>query len=369
MKYIICLFSIVLVLFNTTLNMDSAESSGDTVILSDIKISYDSDSTINEETPDSEKSNESIKYSKDPLPSLPQELWWHIGTFLKPNDKARDFILIMCKIDRMKALEIIKEYLIYTGKKADILCDGEGQAQLKHIKTAWNLVNNHLCKIEEDIKNNNTKSLREYFEKELEIVKYNDKIAITLIDSKHIEYIAYCLIRFENVVKHIKYLNLNLISDRRSRALSLTDKFLMANYIACACLLEIAMISAFASTGTAQRSTCINDKEQSYLNSNPTFNYTSNQTNSWQEECMQEYTSNFAMLMTLGQFGAIFLAMIEAVIVTGFLCKEPNMGEMEKQFKEQYKDVYRRLRHYKNIIHRGRYDYYTSSNSESSEIV
>jgi hypothetical protein len=143
--------------------------------------------------------------------TFPQEIWWHISTFLNANDKALGFILNILDINNKQALELIKKYIVL--EKRDPLAFFSSldiQRNYLEIARAWDTAKNMLAYMEENIYFNRFNDVQSQLKNEYDplLISRMQLIDILAMDIEElrtkledIRYAIYTIERFEKIVR------------------------------------------------------------------------------------------------------------------------------------------------------------------------
>jgi hypothetical protein len=148
------------------------------------------------------------------LDILPAELWWHIGTFLKGNDKALSFILQLFDLSSKQAIELIKRYIAQEQKDPlSFFWHLQISRNYTLIETEWEKIKNKIAQIKQDISCNKFNKIELYLKNEYnhltsDVLKLQD---ISLVNKdtlqnklESVSYALYTVQQLDDLVKNIR---------------------------------------------------------------------------------------------------------------------------------------------------------------------
>jgi hypothetical protein len=146
--------------------------------------------------------------------TFPQEIWWHIGTFLNGNDKALGFILQLLHINDKQAVELIKRYIALEKKEPlTFFSKLNIQRNYLQIEKAWDMANNIIAHIEENICLNNLTGVtvqlnNEYSQLLIPQLQSADRALMNTKELhttlENISYALYTIKYFEKIIKNAR---------------------------------------------------------------------------------------------------------------------------------------------------------------------
>jgi hypothetical protein len=99
---------------------------------------------------------------------LPQEIWWHISTFLEGNDTSLEFILSLIDLNSKQALTLLQRYIAYTQEKPlPFFTTFNTPENFKILQGSWSGIQKLLHRGEQVLLSNTTQIIIDYINQEI----------------------------------------------------------------------------------------------------------------------------------------------------------------------------------------------------------
>jgi signal transduction histidine kinase len=169
--------------------------------------------------------------------ALPKEIWWHILSFLPPDDKALKFVLDLIELNKKQALALVKRYIMCTGGNASgFFAKLNLHKNVKQINKAWKLLETSRYHMKESALANKSEEIKSYFEYELNniISRNQDRTLEQKEKIQELEYILYRAYYLHDVIEKYSQKNHCFYNSIRSSFCNVMGLMLVGTFLIAA---------------------------------------------------------------------------------------------------------------------------------------